>query len=291
MWAPLAEGDASKNQATVLLQLLNLAEGQKAINPWWDNAFWSSVASPSTQYEGQGSSITVNVPRLPDSHGYVGPASVSPPRDTLRKGLEALRDTGAPLHGAGMGALPLNQARGGLTVPACDAFMQPPPPGPTGVSMVAGSGQGSALQQRLPPDLRRAAPEIYHSLRSQGSASTRDWLNDATEHSKMEHQRGERVIKRPEGEEQDVRPRRQVEVLEHSLPVEGSPIEAGERAAVVAEAAAAPRAEAEPPARRHLCGRWVAQVGRSCARWRAVSRPLLSRAPVSEPSPMRFRGL
>ena len=34
----------------------------------------------------------------------------------------------------------------------------------------------SRWEDRLPPDIRRAAPEIYRSLRSQGSATVREWL-------------------------------------------------------------------------------------------------------------------
>ena len=49
---------------------------------------------------------------------------------------------------------------------------------PVGIEMGLTAGvSGSAWQNRLPPDMRRAAPEIYRSLRTSGSGSVRDWLN------------------------------------------------------------------------------------------------------------------
>ena len=42
---------------------------------------------------------------------------------------------------------------------------------------LAAPEQGIAWENRLPPDLKRGAPDIYRSLRSSGSSSVRDWLN------------------------------------------------------------------------------------------------------------------
>ena len=91
------------------------------------------------------------------SHGYVGEQTIAPPRGTLRAELESLRDVGAPQHGAGLAGLPGSQATEPLGL--------------------ANEISGTAWHTRLPPDLRRAAPEIYRSLRAAGSASVRDWLN------------------------------------------------------------------------------------------------------------------
>ena len=43
-------------------------------------------------------------------------------------------------------------------------------------SMIGEAGAG-AWHNRLPPDLRRAAPEIYRSLQSAVSRSAREWIN------------------------------------------------------------------------------------------------------------------
>ncbi len=115
----------------------------------WASRFWSWAASSLS------ATLISELQALLAGHGYIGDATISPPKDTFKKDLEAFRDTGAPLHGAG-GAIPW--------APAAMAAMQAPQ-------------QGVAWQHSLPPDMKRGAPEIYRSLRSAGSSSTRDWLN------------------------------------------------------------------------------------------------------------------
>lgn len=41
---------------------------------------------------------------------------------------------------------------------------------------------------RLPPDLQRAAPELYRNIRAEGVASVRQWVND--QHPAMEQRQG-----------------------------------------------------------------------------------------------------
>ena len=39
------------------------------------------------------------------------------------------------------------------------------------------AGDSARWNTQLPPDLKRAAPELYRSLRAQWAASVRDWLS------------------------------------------------------------------------------------------------------------------
>ena len=153
VYAPLSAQSHLKRLAGRLLDMLNDAEGQRASNPWWGNAFWTHV---ETVINDAGSDVPADIRRLLAAHGFVGAATVSPPRETLRQELEALSQTAAPLHGAGYAAF-----------------------SPQGVpQMEAGAANSySAWHNSLAPDMRRAAPEIYRSLRSAGAASVRDWIN------------------------------------------------------------------------------------------------------------------
>ena len=136
-------------QAAQLLTGFAFFESNNAMDAHWASRFWSWVASSL------GAGLTSELQALLSGHGFIGDATVSPPKGSFKKDLEAFRDTGAPLHGAG-GAVPW--------APAAMAAMQAPE-------------QGVAWQHALPPDMKRGAPEIYRALRSAGSASTRDWLN------------------------------------------------------------------------------------------------------------------
>ena len=93
--------------------------------------------------------------------GYQGPGTIGPPREALQAQLEALRTTGAPQHGA---AGSLNPGWLAQAVPA------PGLPGPEAEDV-------SKWQSALPPDLPRAAPEIYNRCRGAGANSIREWLS------------------------------------------------------------------------------------------------------------------
>ncbi len=134
------------SQAAQLLTGFAFFKSNEALDAHWASRFWSWVASSL------GAALTSELQALLTGHGYIGDVSVSPPKDSFKKDLEAFRVTGAPLHGAG-GAVPW--------APAAMAAMQVPE-------------QGVVGQHALPPDMKRGAPEIYRSLRAAGSSSTRD---------------------------------------------------------------------------------------------------------------------
>ena len=111
--------------------------------------------------------MTTTLPSLPENflalvraHGFVGPATIAPPKDNFRTEVESFKATGAPLHGAG----------GAVAWTSTMAATQPE--------------QGAAWQRRLPPDMKRGGPEIYRSLRSAGCASTREWISQQFQGSK-----------------------------------------------------------------------------------------------------------
>ena len=139
-------------QASALLDRLNAWEGSKASNPYWGRFFWQEVSG----LEAQG--LEPDLRRLLLSHGYIGASTVSPPSGQLREDLVAYKDTGGPRHGAGAAAslAPLPFAELGF----------------------------DKWENKLAPDLKRAGPEIYRSLRSAGATPVRDWLGQNFEGSR-----------------------------------------------------------------------------------------------------------
>ena len=147
-WQPFRAAAEAQSQATQLSALLAMAEREKAVNPYgWASAFWQRVAALETQ-----SPLSPDLLRLLQSQGYVGGATISPPRDDLRAQLEQIRIAGVPAHGTG-----------------ASAFMDAGP--------LPAASNPDRWSSQLAPDLKRAAPEIYRSFRSAGSSSVRDWLN------------------------------------------------------------------------------------------------------------------
>ena len=112
----------------------------------------------------QGQQLSPDIKRAIEVQGYVGRSTLSPPREEFRRELMSFNDTGAPLHGAGA-----------FTAATHPAGLPGPMAGPQS-TMVADAASG-AWHNRLPPDMRRAGPEIYRSLRSAGSRSVREWIN------------------------------------------------------------------------------------------------------------------
>ncbi len=87
--------------------------------------------------------------------GYAGPSTVGALRVALRSQLDSIIQTGLPPHGSGA---QLALEPGWLARATAD-------PGAT------------RWEDQLPPDLPRAAPEIYRSARTAGAANIRDWLH------------------------------------------------------------------------------------------------------------------
>ena len=88
--------------------------------------------------------------RLLSGHGWLGPGTIAPPTGALRENLTSFKDTGGPPCGAG----------------AATAL------GP----LLLAESQQDRWEVGLPPDIKRAAPEIFRSMRSSGCLSVRDWL-------------------------------------------------------------------------------------------------------------------
>lgn len=135
--------------ATEVLQALNSFAQTAHLNPGWGQQFWAWSAAQLASGK-----LGSNVERLLRAKGFVGSTSVAPPDvASLRQGLEILSG---------------RTSFAGAVVP--------------GVNMAAASdwvgASGNVYSNGLPIDMRRAAPEIYRSIRGEGTASTRQWLKD-----------------------------------------------------------------------------------------------------------------
>ncbi len=149
VWAPMQELSRGSAQAKFVLNLLQQHESQRTLNPYWGAGFWKDVHAFSIS-----TPFTADLARLLSTHGYFGEGSISPPRDQLKGELTNFSQMGVPMHGASAAAVTPQQAPG------------------FGDMMAQGR-----WQHQLPPDLKRAAPEIYRNLRSQGVASAREWVD------------------------------------------------------------------------------------------------------------------
>ena len=159
--SPFLGVEEVKDQALSLIAFLNVAEGQRSVNAYWANGMWGAVDDWEAQLRGMSRVVAPDIKMLLSAQGYVGRSTLSPPRDDYRLNLEALKATGAPRHGASAAVAPQQQ----------------PSIVMGGQATMAGEGAGMAFHNRLPPDLRRAGPEIYRSIRAAGSRSVREWIN------------------------------------------------------------------------------------------------------------------
>ncbi len=147
-WAPATL--ATRAQANYIADLFNHFEGQQSVNPLWCAEFWTKISELQAQQ-----TLSPDLGRLLAKHGFFGAGTTAPPRADFRGELRALADTGAPAMGAGLGAMHAFPAAAGAT----------------------GAAQADRWHSSLPLDLKRAAPEIYRSMRSQGAASAREWVD------------------------------------------------------------------------------------------------------------------
>ena len=140
VYAPFSDTDKLKRQASHFLNLLNTAEGHKALNASWAQGFWQSVHLVTHQYHGQNDPVAPDLLRLFEAHGFIGFETKSPPRDGLRHELVSLQNTAAPSHGASMAH---------FGQPITGGFGSP----------TRGSGfSSSAWHTRPPADMERAGP-------------------------------------------------------------------------------------------------------------------------------------
>ncbi|CAK0839421.1 unnamed protein product [Prorocentrum cordatum] len=156
VYAPVAPGCHAKTKAQAARvqeapMAAMAAMAQQSTNPYWAWSFWQWVAEAN-----ETEPFEQEIMRLLMSNGHVGPATRSPPRESLKSELELAALHAKPTHGAG--------ALDGDGVYSRDD---------------CGLTQDQELARwnaSLPPDRTRAALEIYRSMRSAGAASVRDWL-------------------------------------------------------------------------------------------------------------------
>ncbi|CAK0884075.1 unnamed protein product [Prorocentrum cordatum] len=150
--APYAPADAVKLGREVQMVGATLREfqAQAATNVYWAWHFWERIAAVDGSM-----GLHPDLRRVLQTHGYVGAGTKSPPGGSLQQELDALLSSATAPHGGGMHASP------GWAVAPVTQQQQ----------------EDSRWNLSLPPDLRRAAPEIYRTMRGAGAASARDWLS------------------------------------------------------------------------------------------------------------------
>ena len=149
VYAPLA-GSTSlvvMEQAKIVKEALSRWSARAALVPQWPKHFWGEVGL---------------IPKLDpvlkgvlQAHGYLGDGKgVLPRHADLLKKLEEFESQGAPSHSAAL--FKLQEV--------------------AGVDEAEDTGM-EAWETSLSSDLKRAAPEIYLSIRSAGTRNTREWVN------------------------------------------------------------------------------------------------------------------
>jgi len=134
-----------REAALAVLSVWDSLSASATFNPFWGEQFWQALAAREAQLP----PALVTVLR---NFGYVGPSTKGPPAAALRETLSRLSL--------------LSAAPGGT--------------GGFGIAPPAAAGVNPDLyrwHQQLAPDLKRAAPEIYSSLRAAGTANVREWLS------------------------------------------------------------------------------------------------------------------
>ncbi len=168
VWHPNIGLEAVKRQATILFNLYNECQASSATNPFGGKEFWETVGKWIAQLGQSGGSLSQDLQRLLQAHGHFGPGTVAPPRPDIVKDLESFRLTGAPMPGTGLAALDALQSK--------QMQAAVPWPGQAQASSLEAAAEAASdgrWHTALPPDLRRAAPEIYRSMRAAGAASVR----------------------------------------------------------------------------------------------------------------------
>ena len=148
-WSPLTNPRRSAVQAAFLFDKLNRWSGGKSTNPLWGVDFWHEVG----RFEHE-QTLEPDLLRVLHGYGYFGAQTRGAPRESLMEALRGLRDAGA--------------------VPAGDPGF---PPSPPGLCDSVAIPTDARWQQGLPPDLKRAAPEIYCLCRAEGANNLREWIN------------------------------------------------------------------------------------------------------------------
>ena len=152
----------TQEQAKRVREALERSSALQATTPSWPTLFWQAVKNEVDLY-----GLTDEIRRVLTVNGYHGPSTIGAPRtDELKKALAELEVAGLPQHGAG-GAMLRASNDGGI--------------GGT-------DPETMSWHLKLPPDLQRAAPELYRNIRAEGVSSVRQWVND--QHPAMEQRQG-----------------------------------------------------------------------------------------------------
>ncbi|CAK0851604.1 unnamed protein product, partial [Prorocentrum cordatum] len=149
---PHAPADAVKlgREVEIVGATLREFQAQAAINEDWAWHFWERIAAVDGSR-----GLHPDLRRVLQTHGYVGAGTKSPPGESLEQELDALLASPTAPLGGGMHASP-----GWAVAPQTQQHQE-----------------DSRWNLGLPPELRRAAPEIYRTMRGAGAASARDWLS------------------------------------------------------------------------------------------------------------------
>ena len=152
-YAPFAVGGPPTRvqaQASRIKDALVKAHSLASSMPTWGSMFWQAVKNEKDLY-----GLEATLLPLLQAHGYIGDATVGPPReDELRKALQEYETMGGPSHGTG-----------GAFARVADIA-------------VGDSPEQLAWHLKLPPDMQRAGPELYRNIRAEGAASVRQWISD-----------------------------------------------------------------------------------------------------------------
>ncbi|OLP95779.1 hypothetical protein AK812_SmicGene22019 [Symbiodinium microadriaticum] len=149
-YAPLSMAaiEATQSQARIVKNLLVKWSARAALIPSWSRSFWKEV--------GEQGKFESRVETLLKSFGYLGNGSGTPPRVAeLKEKLAELESSGALAHSTAL-------FDGGLL----DAD-----------ATEIDEDDAGGWEASLPPDMKRAGPEIYASFRASGARSAREWLN------------------------------------------------------------------------------------------------------------------
>ena len=145
---PFDAGGAQRAQAGAqeLRLLLERCLATQSSNPWWASLFWKGVADAYA-----GGRLDSAVMALMSGYGFpvVPPESMGPPRDDLVASLRSLEIASAAPHGSGG----QGSAGGNFDISSTERW-----------------------HTTLPPDLKRAATDIYKNIRACGSTTLREWL-------------------------------------------------------------------------------------------------------------------
>ena len=156
IYTPLAavELESTMRQAKKISELLTHWHSKAAMVAAWARHFWIAVDKLKP--------LTPVVKALVQSHGFIGPSSVSMPRVAdLKERLGELAHTGIPLRGAV--ATPLPRA-------CCSAGYDDETAGEDDLDF-------ANWRNKLPIDLKRAAPEIFRNCKAAGVATIRECVN------------------------------------------------------------------------------------------------------------------